>query len=107
MDGILMHCSSGSITIQLDDQRSGVITFNGIPRSAGFDPTRVRLVRHLDTGRRDPTIYAAWRSANGRHLVEEYQRIQSRTVFRIGDVVASFVVTPHPRNETLFMGLYH
>jgi hypothetical protein len=84
-----------------------VITFNDILRSEGIDVTHVRLVRHLDTGRRDPTIYAAWRSPNGRQLVEEYQRIQARRVFHIGDIVASFVVTPRPRPETLFLGLYH
>jgi len=84
-----------------------VITFNDILRSEGIEPTGVRLVRHLDTGRREPTIYAAWRSSKGRHLVEEYQRIQARRIFRIGDAVASFVVTPRPRSETLFLGLYH
>lgn len=63
-------------------------------------------MRHLDTGRREPTIYAAWRSPNGRRLLEEYQRIQSRRVFRVGGIVASFVVTPRPRAETLFVGLY-
>src|SRR5712691_3752800 len=84
-----------------------MITFNDVLRSESIDPTSVRLVRHLDTARREPTIYAAWRSPNGRHLVEEYQRIQSRRVFRVGDLVASFVVTPRPRNETLFIGIYH
>jgi hypothetical protein len=83
-----------------------VITFNDVLRSEGIDPTGVRLVRHQDAARREPTIYAAWRSTNGRHLVEEYQRIQSRNVFRVGDVIASFVVTPRPRSETLFVGIY-
>jgi hypothetical protein len=84
-----------------------MINFNDVLRSEGIELTNVRLVRHLDTGHREPTIYAAWRSPNGRHLVEEYQRIQSRRVFRVGDAVASFVVTPRPRSETLFIGLYH
>lgn len=90
----------------MDCEDPDVITFNDVLRAAGFEPKSVRLVRHLDTGRREPTIYAAWRSPNGRQLVEEYQRIQSRRVFRIGEIVASFVVTPRPRNETLFIGLY-
>jgi hypothetical protein len=38
--------------------------------------------------------------------VEEYQRIQHRDVFRVGELIASFVVTPRPRSETLFIGLY-
>lgn len=83
-----------------------MITFNDVLRSAGVEPSTVRLVRHLDTARREPSIYAAWRSAEGRKVVEQYQRIQARRVFRVGELVASFVVTPRPRSETLFVGLY-
>jgi hypothetical protein len=83
-----------------------LITFNDILRSAGIEAAEVRLVRHHDSGRRLPTIYSAFRSAEGRRLIEEYQQIQHRKVFGIGDLVASFIVTPRPRNETLFIGLY-
>jgi hypothetical protein len=83
-----------------------LITFNDILRSAGVEPNHVRLVRHHDTGRRGLTIYGAFRSPDGRRLVEEYQRIQHRKVFGVGEFVASFIVTPRPRNETLFFGLY-
>lgn len=83
-----------------------MITFNEILRAEGIDPANVRLVRHLDTGRRSPTIYATYRSPDGRRLIEEYQRIQHRRVFEVGELVASFVVTPRPRNETLLFGLY-
>src|SRR4029077_14595363 len=31
---------------------------------------------------------------------------QHRKVFSVGELVASFIVTPRPRNETLFIGLY-
>jgi hypothetical protein len=84
-----------------------VLSFNDVLRSEGIDPTKVRLVRHIDTSRRSPTIYAAWRSPKGRRLVEDYQRIQKRNVFHVGELVASFLVTPRPRNETLFIGMYH
>jgi len=83
-----------------------VLTFNDVLRSEGIEPAKVRLVRHIDTSRRSPTIYAAWRSPNGRRLVETYQRIQRRNVFSVGDFVAGFVVTPRPRSETLFIGIY-
>lgn len=83
-----------------------MITFNDVLRSEGVDPAKVRLVRHHDAGRRGPTIYGAFRSPDGRRLLEEYQRIQHRKVFVVGELVASFIVTPRPRNETLFIGLY-
>jgi len=83
-----------------------MLTFNDVLRSEGIEPADVRLVRHIDTRRRSPTIYATWRSPNGRRLVEAYQRIQARNVFRVGGLIASFVVTPRPRNETLFIGIY-
>ena len=83
-----------------------MITFNDILEVEGIDPKSVRLVRHLDTARRGTTIYAAWRSPNGRKLVEAYQQIQGKSVFKVGDFIASFVVTPRPRSETLLLGLY-
>lgn len=83
-----------------------MLSFNDILRAEGIDPAKVRLVRHQDAGRRSPTIYGTYRSPGGRRLVEEYQCVQSRRVFNVGELVASFVVTPRPRNQTLFFGLY-
>jgi GIY-YIG catalytic domain len=81
-----------------------VITFNDILRIEGIDPRQVRLVRHLDNRVRNPSLYEVWRSAP--KLLEEYQAVQSRDVFKVGEILASFVVTPRPRRETLFIGLY-
>jgi hypothetical protein len=81
-----------------------VLTFNDILHTEGIDPRRVRLVRHGDTRARTPSIYEVWRSDPKR--LERYQEIQSREVFKIGEILASFVVTPNPRRETLFVGLY-
>ena len=101
-----MLCSNEVSPYGTQANESFLITFNDILRSAGVDPTNVRLVRHHDTGRRGPTIYGAFRSPDGRRLVEEYQRVQHRKAFVVGELVASFIVTPRPRNETLFIGLY-
>lgn len=38
--------------------------------------------------------------------MEEYQAVQAHDRFTVGGFVASFVVTPPPRSETLFIGLY-
>ncbi len=80
-----------------------MLTFNAILRNEGIAPAGVRLVRHQDTrhpGR--PTPYMLWQARKGD--LDVYQRIQRRRVFRVGDTLASFVVTP--MNETLFIGLY-
>lgn len=83
-----------------------MITFNDILHSAGVDPGKVRLARHQDTRTRDRSIYAIWTSPGGPELVEQYQAIQKDDRFEVGGFVASFVVTPPPRSETLFIGLY-
>jgi hypothetical protein len=83
-----------------------LITFNDVLRSAGLDPGRVRLARHQDSRTRGRSIYAIWKSPGGPEQVEEYQAVQARDVFDVGGFVASFVVTPPPRSETLFIGLY-
>jgi hypothetical protein len=83
-----------------------VITFNDVLHSAGVDPSKVRLARHQDARPRGRSIYAIWKSPGGRELVEQYQAIQKQDRFEIGGFVASFVVTPPPRSETLFIGLY-
>lgn len=78
-----------------------MIMFNDILRLEGLDPKTVRLVRHGDAR---VSLYEAWRKDP--QLLEGYQTIQSRNVFKAGDKLASFVVTPHPRRETLFVGLF-
>lgn len=80
-----------------------MLTFNAILASENLDPQGVRLVRHKDnraSGKSTP--YNLWLS--DRSLLETYQRIQKRKVFKIGGLLASFVVTP--KGETLFVGLY-
>jgi hypothetical protein len=83
-----------------------MITFNDILRKEGVDPKLVRLVRHQDAGRQTSamTLYKAWKMDPGR--LERYQEIQRRRVFEPGQILASFVVTPHPHNTALFCGLY-
>ena len=83
-----------------------MLTFNDVLHSAGVDPGKVRLARHQDARARGRSIYAIWKSPGGRELVEQYQAIQERDRFEVGGFVASFVVTPPPRSETLFIGLY-
>jgi hypothetical protein len=83
-----------------------LITFNDVLRSAGVDPARVRLARHQDTRTPGRSIYATWKSPGGPEQVEEYQAVQDRDRFEVGGFVAGFLVTPPPRNETLFIGLY-
>jgi hypothetical protein len=79
-----------------------MLTFNSILRNENIDPVGVRLVRHQDTRPGRLTPYNLWRSGDGRF--ETYQRMQSRNVFAIGDILASFVATPV--DETLFVGLF-
>lgn len=83
-----------------------MITFNDILQSAGVDSRAVRLARHQDSRAPGGSIYGVWKLPDGPRRVEEYQSIQKRDVFKVGEFVASFVVTPPPRNETLFIGLY-
>jgi hypothetical protein len=80
-----------------------MLNFNDILRLERIDPKQVRLVRHQDTRRPGrPTPYNLWRS--DKNQLETYQKIQGRKVFAVGDLLASFVVTPN--NETVFIGLY-
>jgi hypothetical protein len=83
-----------------------VITFNDVLRSEDLDPGIVRLARHQDHRDRDRSIYAVWKSAGGQDLLEQYQAVQKRQFFSVGEFVASFVVTPPPASDTLFIGLY-
>ena len=85
-----------------------LFTFNHLLRAGSVDPARVHLARHQDLrgGIHFHSLYAAWVSEGGPELVEEYQRIQVKPVFVVGDYVAGFIVTPGPVSETVFMGLY-
>jgi hypothetical protein len=78
---------------------------NDLLGAEGIDPRNVKLVRHT-SARRGPTLYEVWRSGpSGLELIEGYQAVQSLKRFQIGDLLASFVVTPS--RDTLFIGLYH
>jgi hypothetical protein len=70
-------------------------------RAEDIDPTTVKLVRHQEGGRRGQIIFATSRMPDGRAKVEEYQRIQHRTVFDVGGLIASFIVTPAWRHAVL------
>ena len=87
-----------------------MLTFNQLLHAASIDPARkkVRLVRHQDTtvGLDFRSPYAAWKSEGGRALIEEYQCVQPKAVYAVGGFVASFIATPAPSSETVFMGLY-
>jgi hypothetical protein len=84
--------------------RITVLTFNDVLAAADLDPRTVRLARHLDHRSRLRSIYAVWRTEPD--LFEAYQAVQKARVWYVGDFVASFVVTPSPATETLFIGLY-
>jgi hypothetical protein len=80
-----------------------MLTFNAILAINNIDLKKVRLVRHKDNrASAKVTPYNLWLSHPAG--LEEYQKIQKRKVFKIGDFLASFVVTPS--GETLFVGLY-
>jgi hypothetical protein len=69
----------------------------------------VFLARHQGTRARGCSIYEIWRGPGGQAIVEEYQAIQRRPVFKAveaGGFVAGFVVTPPSGRETLFIALY-
>jgi hypothetical protein len=83
-----------------------VTTFNEVLVAAGVDPAHVVLARHHDTRALGGSIYQIWKRPGGRDDVEDYQATQSRNVFPVGGYVASFIVTPPPQGETLFIGLY-
>lgn len=79
------------------------IMFNMVLKNAGIDPADVRLVRHQDNRpecKNSP--YDLWKRDPA--LLERYQSIQSNEVFKVGNILASFVRTP--MSKTLFVGLY-
>jgi hypothetical protein len=79
-----------------------VLTFNDLLLLEEVDPAHVRLVRHQDNRLRPGRLYEAWR--NDRDAFEDYQSVQSKDRFPIGDLLASFVVTE--ARKTVFVGLY-
>ena len=81
-----------------------MLTLNTILKHEGVDPKDVRLIRHQDArAATNCTPYDLWRAGDGR--LETYQRIQKKERFKVGDYLASFVVTPS--GDTLFVGLFH
>jgi hypothetical protein len=84
-----------------------MLTFNDILRVEGVNPASVRLVRHEDQRLGPGRLYMLWRDVeHGRALFEQYQQIQGKRRFSVGEIVASFVVMPRPARATLFVGLY-
>jgi len=83
-----------------------ILNFNHVLAAAAVDPETVRLARHQDHRIPGRSIYGMWISDGGQQWVEKYQAIQARDVFKGSQYLASFVVTPPPWNETLFIGLY-
>ena len=79
-----------------------MLTFNDLLQLEGIDPTQVRLVRHQDNRLRPGRLYEAWRSDRG--AFDDYQSVQSKNRFPVGDLLASFVVTE--ARKTVFVGLY-
>jgi hypothetical protein len=79
-----------------------VLTFNDLLVLGGIDPAQVRLVRHQDNRLPPGRLYEAWR--NNRDAFEDYQSVQSKNRFPVGDLLASFVVTE--ARKTVFVGLY-
>ena len=79
-----------------------MLTFNDLLVLEGIDTAKVRLVRHQDGRIRAGRLYGAWR--NDRDAFEDYQSVQSRDVFPMGDLLASFIVTE--ARKTVFVGMY-
>lgn len=79
-----------------------MLTFNDLLALEGIDTAKVRLVRHQDGRLGAGRLYGSWR--NDRDAFEDYQSVQSRDVFTVGDLLASFVVTE--ARKTVFVGMY-
>jgi hypothetical protein len=77
------------------------LTFNDLLFLERVDPRTVVLVRHQDAARQ---LYKTWKDGGG--VLEAYQAVQRSRVFKPGQLLASFVVTPDPESATLFVGLY-
>lgn len=94
-DSVFQHGPSPS-------REAMVLTFNDLLDLSGVDPAQVRLVRHQDRRLRAGRLYEAWR--NDRTAFEAYQGAQAREVFRVDDMLASFIVTE--ARKTVFVGMY-
>jgi hypothetical protein len=79
-----------------------LLTFNDLLNLAEVDPTGVRLVRHRDGRLPLGRMHDMWR--NDRARFEGYQQVQGKEKFKIGDTLASFIVTR--QKKTVFVGLY-
>jgi hypothetical protein len=77
--------------------------FNTLLSECGVEPKDVQLVRHQDRGPTGITPHSLLRTNPARF--EEYQSNQGRKVFH-RKFIASFVVSPAPSYDTLFVGLY-
>jgi hypothetical protein len=80
-----------------------MLKFNTLLNEVGIDPKDVQLVRHKDRGPTGITPYSLFR--NDSRKFDTYQSIQARKIFH-RNFIASFVVSPAPAYETLFVGLY-
>lgn len=78
-----------------------MLNFNSLLALEGIDATLVRLVRHQDNRLGPGRLYEAWR--NDRNAFENYQSVQHRDIFPVGDLLASFVVTE--ARKTVFVGM--
>ncbi len=86
-----------------------LLTFNLLLRQAGIDPKQVYLLRHQDKRISRKLVWSrstfeVWR--DHREKFETYQKLQAKDRFSKRTFLASFVVTPPPQNETLFVGIY-
>ncbi len=79
-----------------------MLTFNDLLALEGIETAKVRLVRHQDGRFAAGRLYGAWR--NDRDAFEAYQSVQSRDVYPVGDLLASFIVTE--ARKTVFVGMY-
>lgn len=79
-----------------------MLTFHDLLDLEGIDRAKVRLVRHRDNRLAPGRMYEAWRK--DRDAFEAYQSAQKRDVFKVGYLLASFIVTEV--GKTVFVGLY-
>lgn len=78
------------------------IMFNSLLKEAGIDPENVRLVRHHFGKGAVRSPYSLWKENPA--FFEEFQCQQGGDPFAVGNIIASFVVTP--QGGTLFIGMY-
>jgi hypothetical protein len=83
----------------------GSFTFNALLAIAGYDLSKVRLLRHHDSATlRGRSLYEIWRDDRAEFdIAQSYQTQQHARLVR-STHWASFVVTP--QGETMYVGLY-